>query len=130
MTDAVASAPADSAGADDPAAVADRVAAAATGVSGVVGLDGGPFGEAATYLPGRRVAGVRVLADDDTVEVHVVLDVAAPLLDTADRVRDAVSAVTGGRVDVVVEDVAEADEVTHDPNPDAGADTGAARDAR
>lgn len=89
-----------------PQQEADRIAAVALAVPGVAGLhDGGP-GAAATYLPGRRVPGVRV-TDDGTAEVHVVLDVDAPVLAAAARIRDAVSVVVGGRVDVIVEDLAE-----------------------
>ena len=90
---------------DHPAEIADRVAEAALSVPGVDSLHGGAFGEAATYLPGRRVAGVRLT--DNATEVHVVLRLDAPVLQTADRVRDAISPLVGGRVDVVVEDVVE-----------------------
>ena len=37
----------------------DAVAAAVRGCAGVAGLDGGQFGEVASYLPGRKVAGHR-----------------------------------------------------------------------
>lgn len=90
---------------DGTAETADRVAEAALAVPGVDSLHGGAFGEAATYLPGRRVAGVRLT--ESATEVHVVLRLDAPVLRTADRVRDAVTPLVGGRVDVVVEDVVE-----------------------
>ena len=38
----------------------DAVAAAVPGCAGVAALDGGPFGEVVSYLPGRRVTGVVV----------------------------------------------------------------------
>jgi hypothetical protein len=38
----------------------DAVAAAVLGCAGVAGLDGGRFGEVASYLPGRKVPGVVV----------------------------------------------------------------------
>ena len=83
---------------------ADLVAAAVTSVPGVVGLHAGMFGEVATYLPGHRVAGVRT-GPDDVTEVHVTLRYGSPVRETAAMVRDAASAVTGGVVDVTVEDV-------------------------
>jgi len=70
----------------------------------VVAMHGGVAGEAATYLPGARVIGVRVLPA--RVEVHVV--VRWPVL--ADEVAAQILAVTaqvvgGRRVDVVIGDV-------------------------
>ena len=38
----------------------DAVAAAVAGCAGVSALDGGQFGEVASYLPGRKVTGVVV----------------------------------------------------------------------
>ena len=38
----------------------DAVAAAVRGCPGVSGLDGGPFGGVASYLPGRKVEGIVV----------------------------------------------------------------------
>lgn len=92
--------------APEPQHAADRIRAVVLAVPGVADLHGGAFGEAATYLPGRRVPGVR-LTEDGTAEVHVVLTLDVPVLATAARVRDAVAVVVGGRVDVVVEDVVE-----------------------
>lgn len=87
--------------------LADRVAAAVRAVPGVADLQTGTFGEVATYLPGRRVAGIRVL--DDVAEVHVVLTWGAPVLATADRVRAAVSRLVTTPVDVSIEDVVDPD---------------------
>ncbi|MCX6408481.1 MAG: hypothetical protein NTV28_16330 [Propionibacteriales bacterium] len=96
--------PADTPDAADPGStVAERVAAATLGVPGVAGLHAGSFGEVATYLPGRRVTGVR-LRDDDT-EVHVVAVMGTRLRDLADAVRSAVSPLVDTPVRVVVEDV-------------------------
>ena len=81
----------------------DRIAAAVTVVDGVADLHGGMFGEAATYLPGRRVAGVRL--GEDGTEVHVSLLFGYPLRPTAEAVRDAVAALVPGPVHVTVEDV-------------------------
>lgn len=86
----------------------DLLVAAVTAVPGVVGLDAGRAGEVGTYLPGRRVAGIRTRPG--STEVHVVLGYGIPLRETAVRVQSVVEALTAGRVDVVVADVAVAGE--------------------
>lgn len=84
---------------------ADTVAGIVRAVSGVADLHSGMFGEVATYLPGRRVAGVRVT--DDRVDVHITVTADAPVRPTAAAVRAAVAAVLPDHaVDVTVEDVA------------------------
>ena len=82
---------------------ADLVADAVVAVPGVHGLHAGVLGEVATYLPGRRVNGVRLL--EPGCEIHVVLDLGAPIGATSDLVRQAVRPLVGGPVDVTVEDV-------------------------
>ena len=82
---------------------AELVATTALAVPGVAGLHDGAFGEVATYLPGRRIDGVRLRPDH--CEVHLVLVWGAPVLATADAVRVAVSSITGSRVDITVQDV-------------------------
>lgn len=84
--------------------VADLVAAATLAVPGVTALHPGSFGEVATYLPGRRVVGVRLR--DEVAEVHVVVAMGARLLDVAAVVRDAVGPLVGRPVEVFVEDIA------------------------
>ncbi len=84
--------------------LADRVAAAVLTVRGVIGLHGGMFGETATYLPGRRVPGVRLT--EDVTDIHLSLAYGSPIAATAQQVRDAVAALVTGPVDVTVEDVA------------------------
>lgn len=84
--------------------LADQVAAAVCAVPGVVGMQAGAFGEAATYLPGRRVEGVQI--HSGTCSVHVVLAWGAPVLATADLVRAVVGALVTTIVDVTVDDVA------------------------
>jgi uncharacterized alkaline shock family protein YloU len=87
----------------------DAIAAAVTACPSVSGLSGGVAGEIATYLPGRRVTGVRV--NPGSVEVHVVARYGAPLQTLDSEVRAAVQAaapVFGGQpltVDVIVADV-------------------------
>ncbi|MFC4071786.1 hypothetical protein [Actinoplanes subglobosus] len=83
---------------------AEDVAVLVRGVPGVQRLHGGLFGEVATYLPGRRVSGIRIAAD--RVEVHVVLDANVPIRMTAERIHALVHAATRLPVHVVVEDIA------------------------
>lgn len=96
---------------------ADDVAEAALAVPGVARLHAGTFGEVGTYLPGRRVPGVRFRPDG--VEVHVavdrsVLDRHVPLPELAEQVRLAVAARVPGPVHVYIEDLVE-------PQPEARA---------
>jgi len=83
---------------------ADQVAAAVLAVRGVTGLHGGMFGETATYLPGRRVLGVRLT--ENVTDIHLSLAYGAPVFATAQQVRTAVAALVPGPVNVTVEDVA------------------------
>lgn len=86
------------------AADLDAVAAAARGCAHVAGLAGGRFGEVATYLPGRRIVGVRVAGG--AVEVHVVARWEAPLREMGDMVRAAVAPHADGLpVSVFVDDI-------------------------
>ena len=88
----------------------EAVAAAALGCPLIAGLTGGRFGEVATYLPGRRILGVREA--DGTVEIHVVAKWGPPLPEVADVVRKAVAAHTDGTpVAVFVDDI----ELPEDP---------------
>ncbi len=82
----------------------EAVAAAALGSPLIADLTGGRFGEIATYLPGRRIIGVREL--DGTVEVHVVARWGTPLPEVADVLRAAVAPHAGGLpVAIFVEDI-------------------------
>lgn len=83
----------------------DAIAAAVATCPSVVGLSGGTAGEIATYLPGRRVAGVR--SSPDSVEVHVIARYGRALHEIDAEVRGAVTAAVPGphRIDVVVADV-------------------------
>jgi hypothetical protein len=87
-------------------ATADVVAGLVLAVPGVVRLHPGRFGEIGTYLPGRRVAGVRVT--DTVAEVHVVVAVDEPLQAVAQQVHAVVAAVVDVPVRVVVDDLAPA----------------------
>ena len=84
---------------------AERVASAVERVPTVARLSAGSTGaEVATYLPGRRVRGVRV--GDGTVEVHVVARWPAVLPEVGAAVRAAAAPLVGGRaVEVVIDDL-------------------------
>lgn len=86
---------------------ADRIAAAVVAVPGVAALHPGMFGEVATYLPGRRVAGVRVR--EHGVDVHVSVRFGVPIRQVAERIQTAVAAIESGPIAITVEDVVPAD---------------------
>ncbi|WP_433506807.1 hypothetical protein ACQP04_10170 [Pseudonocardia halophobica] len=89
----------------------ERVAAAVLSHPAVARLDGGPFGSVASYLPGRRVVGVRAAegaAAGEPVEVAVVVrwpaGTSLPVL--AEEIAARVRGVAGERpVDVTVADL-------------------------
>ena len=82
---------------------ADDIAALVLAVPDVVHLHAGRFGEVATYLPGRRVTGVKL--GDDGVEVHVVVAARAPIRQTAQLIHSAVEKLVAVPVHVYIEDV-------------------------
>ena len=88
----------------------DAIATAVLACPEVAGLSGGLVGEVATYLPGRRVTGVRMAPPG--VEVSVVGRYGPTVAEIAAAVRDAVRRVAGSRpVDVVIADLAPPDAV-------------------
>jgi hypothetical protein len=90
----------------DPVALAERVAAAVTAHPAVAGLHGGLYGGVATYLPGRRLVGVRIGEGDEPVEVAVVLRPDRPIPDVVRALRQEVSRLCGGAaVDITVADI-------------------------
>ena len=103
---------------------ADVVRDAVLAVPGVVSLHAGPFGEVGTYLPGRRVAGVRLT--DDEIEVHVVAALSTPVVRTSARVVEALTSLppatglAGRSAHVVVEDVADPAGASSQPARTAG----------
>jgi hypothetical protein len=97
----------------DSGQLADAIAAAVRAHPAVADLDGGPFGAIASYLPGRRVVGVRVGEPGEPVEVSVVARLGTPLPQLATDLRRLITAVTGSRViDLTINDV-----ITGDPSP-------------
>jgi hypothetical protein len=93
----------------------DAVAATVRACAGVSGLDGGPYHEVATYLPGRTVDGVAVSGGRVQVQVRSRWGVEAPLLATL--IKTVLAPLTGARpVDVTVADI--------DDPPDPGSAPG------
>lgn len=84
----------------------DAVAAAVRSCPAVDDLDSGLPGGAVTYLPGRRVPGIRIGAD--RIEVHVRAVWNQPVGRVADQIRQSLASLAGGRpVDVTLTDIAE-----------------------
>ncbi|MBV9922166.1 MAG: hypothetical protein JOY78_15115, partial [Pseudonocardia sp.] len=92
--------------AQDPA-LAEAVAEAVLAHPGVARMSGGAFGTIASYLPRRRILGVRLpLSETDPVEIAVVARMGIPLPRLAEELGAAVVAVLGPvAVDVTVADV-------------------------
>jgi hypothetical protein len=90
----------------DPVALAERVAAAVSAHPAVAGLHGGLHGTVTTYLPGRKLVGVRIGEGDEPVEVAVVLRPDRPIPDVVRALRREVSGLCGGAaVDITVADI-------------------------
>ena len=95
----------------------DPIAAAVLACPLVAGLHGGRKGEAVTFLPGRRIIGIRITVDE--VAIHVVARYPAVMEQVADQIRRAVTPLAGGlRVDVAIEDLAVPGEPPSGPQPD------------
>lgn len=82
----------------------EAIAAATLACPHVAGLSAGTVEEIATYLPGRRVQGIRIR--DDVLEIHLVAKWGTPLPEVAAEVRQAVAGLAGGRQTAVsIEDI-------------------------
>lgn len=93
--------------APDRSARAAELAAAVLAHPAVARLDGGPFGTVASYLPGRRIVGVRIGAGDEPVELAVVARLGTPLPRLADELGAVVHGLFGPvAVEVTFSDVA------------------------
>jgi uncharacterized alkaline shock family protein YloU len=104
---------------DPEAELVGRIAGAVADCPDVVSLSGGLVGEVASYLPGRRVAGVRLR--EDTVDVHVVARYGPTIAAIADQVRSVVAPlVSGRRVDVGVDGLATDEEIAAKQRPADG----------
>jgi uncharacterized alkaline shock family protein YloU len=96
----------------------DAVAAATLDCRAVAGLHDGGKRFVATYLPGRRVIGVR--AEDGRVLVSVVLAYGASVETLEKEVRSALAPLVEGReIDVHVADVDTGEEEGEEPTADA-----------
>lgn len=94
------------------------VAAAVCTHPAVLRLDGGPFGSIASYLPGHRLAGVRIGRGDEPTEVAVVVRIGHPFPALAEEIAGRVRSVLGPvPVEVTFSDVGAAET----PPPGAGA---------
>ncbi|MGH3904654.1 MAG: hypothetical protein ACRDTE_10760 [Pseudonocardiaceae bacterium] len=98
----------------DPGDLVDPIATAVQACPAVAGLHGGRFGQATTYLPGRRVTGVAVYPGE--IVIGVVGRYPASVSEIAMQVRAGVAAVAPGvPVTVHVEDLALPGEDPADP---------------
>lgn len=87
-----------------PSVDADAVASATLACPSVAGLTAGTVRQVATYLPGRRIEGVRIRPDG--VEVHVVARWRPALPEVGDEVRAAVQPLAPGLpVSVYIDDI-------------------------
>jgi hypothetical protein len=85
---------------------ADRIATAVRASRSIAGLDSGRYGEIATYLPGRRVSGVRIdlhIGDTDDGDIAAIPDGRAPDPTSPDRSSDPAVVVSACRVDHTVD---------------------------
>ena len=97
----------------------EMIAAAVRGCAGVSALDGGPYGEVATYLPGRKVAGVVIGEGQVTVQVRAAWGVPAPEL--AALITTVVSPLARHRlIDVVIADIDDPPRAPGQLRPDPG----------
>lgn len=90
----------------DPGREADAVVASVLACPGVSGLDERGSRPLATYLPGRRVAGVRI--EPGRIQVGVSVAPGSRVPDVAAAIRASLAGLAAGRpVDVHVTDVGE-----------------------
>jgi hypothetical protein len=82
----------------------DAVAAIVRGCAGVSALDGGLYGEVASYLPGRTVPGVAV--DDSRIRVQVRSQWGVPATEVAALITAGLAPLAGPRaIDVAIADI-------------------------
>jgi hypothetical protein len=85
---------------------AEEIARTVATCPAVADMSAGPTGAVATYLPGRRVIGVRV--HRGRVEIHVVGEWGVPIPRLVSEVRASLAQLVHGHdVDIVVEDLGE-----------------------
>ncbi|WP_308198867.1 hypothetical protein [Rhodococcus sp. F64268] len=81
----------------------DDVASTVLSIAGIAALHGGEFGEVATYLPCRRVSGIRL--GPGVCEIHVTALYPADLPALGEAVRRYVEPLVDGPVRVVFQDI-------------------------
>jgi hypothetical protein len=83
----------------------DDIQAAVLGCPGVAGLGSGTIGELATYLPGRRVPGIRVTQELVELEICAAWGPSAKLI--ASQIWAALAAIVTDRpIEIVITDIA------------------------
>ena len=83
----------------------DDIATAVLACPGVAGLGSGVIGELATYLPGRRVSGIRV--STTLVELEICAAWGFPAQQIAEQILTALAGVVTGRpVEITIVDIA------------------------
>ncbi|MEO6956728.1 MAG: hypothetical protein ABI137_08300 [Antricoccus sp.] len=97
----------------------DIVAAMVRACPGVDDLDGGPSNaRLATYLPGRKIDGLRLTDDVLTVQIRSIWDV--PVTEVAAQIRHALVNRTNGRqLDIIVADLSPAPGYGPAPQPES-----------
>ncbi len=95
----------------------ELIAAAVAACPLVAALHGGRYGHIATYLPGRRIGGVRLTESE--LAVHVVARYPATVTEVADQIRAAVAERAGGLpVAVTIEDLVLPGDLSLQPSSD------------
>lgn len=98
----------------DPGLLAEAIADRVREHPSVAGLHGGPFGTVTSYLPGRKVVGVRIDEADGSVQLSVVARLGVPLPQVVAELRDWVTTVAGPvPVDITIADLSMGDEDDH-----------------
>lgn len=92
----------------------DALVAATLACPYVAAMSGGELGEVATYLPGRRIRGIRI--GNETLDVHVVGTYGPAIGDIVNQVRDAVEGLAPGRTLSVHVDDLDVPPSTRGPN--------------
>lgn len=88
---------------NDRAALVDALREATLAVPGVAALTGGRYGAVSTYLPGRRVEGVRIGAE--LVEIQVIAGWGTHLPGLAGAILDATRPLVELPVEVTIADI-------------------------
>jgi hypothetical protein len=83
----------------------DDIYSAVIGCPGVAGLGSGTIGELATYLPGRRVPGIRV--SPERVELEICAAWGPPIKQIAEQIWAALAVVVTDRpIEITITDIA------------------------